>query len=92
MSEEQTTFQWRSHAPAPRTAVCAKDAPMVKGERVVLVDWTGEYRDHYAVSDVYTINGRAFVDVLHESEFWGQRLVGRYAEPGRWPAALVWLE
>lgn len=92
MKDEQTTTHWRSHPPVPRTAVCAKDAPMVQGERVVLVDWTGEYRDHYAVSNVYTINGRPFVDVLSESEMWGKRLVDRHVEPRRWPAALVWLE
>lgn len=93
MSDQDTTSRlWVTHPPEPRAAVCAKDAPVVKGERVVLVTWKGEYRGHYAVSNVYTINGRAFVDVLSESELWYQRLLDRHTEPGRWPAAMVWLE
>ncbi len=84
---------WRSNPPEPRVAVCATQLSMIKDETVVLVQPDGtEHRHHYAVSNVYTINGVPYVDILHESEFWGLRLVGRYAEPSRWPAASVWLE
>lgn len=92
----------RRTVPGPRTPMPAGLVGSLRGERVIVSNPDGCHYGYRAWSDVFTApDGRSYVDVVKEEEWWEHRVLSRVQGlPGgapvtpyrRWPTAAVWVE
>lgn len=77
--------------PLMRADVVGEFEPL-RGRRAAISNEEGSRLGYVAASDLYVLDGFAWVDVVTEREWWARELLGARWNSRRWPAGAVWVE
>lgn len=64
----------------------------LRGRRAAISNENGSRFDYRAASELYVLDGFAWVDVVTEREWWAREFLGAQWSSRRWPAGAVWVE
>jgi hypothetical protein len=64
----------------------------LRGRRAAVSNQDASRFGFRAASDLYVLDGFAWVDVVTEREWWARELLGALWSSRRWPAGAVWVE